>query len=56
MALNPPLTGNGEPQRVEGEFFVLSRSGLEFEIKIENFHTLKGKGHVREFSIFVSWC
>ena len=46
MALNPPLTFNGDPCRVEGEFFVMKRNGVEFEFKVENGNTYSGKGTV----------
>ena len=35
MALNPPLTMTGDPCRVDGEFFVMKRKGVEFEFKVE---------------------
>ena len=44
MALNPPLNNNGDPLRVAGETYVLSRKGMEFEIKIDGMGKLKGKG------------
>lgn len=46
MALNPPLTMNGDPCRVEGEFFVMKRKGVEFEFKVENGNKYTGEGHV----------
>ena len=48
MALNPPLTDNGEPCRVEGEFFLMKRDGIEFEIKVIGGNKYTGKGIVRE--------
>jgi hypothetical protein len=45
MALNPPLNSQGEPLRVQGEVFILSRKGIEFEVKIEGIGKLKGKGY-----------
>lgn len=44
MALNPPLTINGDPCRVEGEFFIMKRDGIEFEMKIENGNKYSAKG------------
>eukprot|EP00355_Strombidium_rassoulzadegani_P010533 CAMPEP_0168618830 /NCGR_PEP_ID=MMETSP0449_2-20121227/6277_1 /TAXON_ID=1082188 /ORGANISM="Strombidium rassoulzadegani, Strain ras09" /LENGTH=139 /DNA_ID=CAMNT_0008659723 /DNA_START=1 /DNA_END=420 /DNA_ORIENTATION=+ len=44
MALNPPLNMHGEPNRVSGEAFILTRHGLDFEVKIEGLGKLKGKG------------
>lgn len=46
MALNPPLTFNGDPCRVEGEFFVMKRKGVEFEFKVENGSKYTGEGLV----------
>jgi len=47
MALNPPLSENGNPYRVEGEFFIMKRKGIEFEIKVKNGNKYKGKGIVK---------
>ncbi len=47
MALNPPLTSNGEPCRVEGEYFVMKRTGVEFEFKVDKGNKYTGKGYVR---------
>ena len=47
MALNPPLTEFGEPCRVDGEFFLMKRKGIEFEIKVTNGNKYTGKGVVR---------
>lgn len=44
MALNPPLTLNGDPCRVEGEFFIMKRDGIEFEMKVENGNKYTAKG------------
>ena len=46
MALNPPQTPDGDPCRVDGEAFILKRKAIEFEIKIKDYATYKGKGHV----------
>lgn len=46
MALNPPLSADGIPLRVPGEYFVLSRTDMEFEIKISGLGTLTGKGNL----------
>jgi len=50
MALNPPQTADGEPCRVSGEIFMLKRKSIEFEVKIDDYATYKGKGHVRSLS------
>lgn len=44
MALNPPITSNFEPCRVEGERFILKRNEIEFEVKVPQMGTFKGKG------------
>jgi hypothetical protein len=46
MALNPPLTSTGEPCRVEGEYFVMKRKGVEFEFNVTNGNKYTGKGYV----------
>jgi hypothetical protein len=46
MALNPPLTGQGEPFRIEGEHFIMQRKGIEFEVKVEGLGKMKGTGMV----------
>lgn len=46
MALNPPQTNLGEPCRVEGEFFLLKRDGIEFEMKVEKGNKYTSKGYV----------
>ena len=46
MALNPPLTPAGDPCRVEGEYFILSRKGMEFSLNIDGMGKKKGKGHM----------
>ena len=33
MALNPTLDSMGNPCRVNGEYFILKRKGVEFEFK-----------------------
>ena len=47
MALNPPLTFQGDPCRVEGEYFVMKRKGVDFEFKVEGGNKYTGKGYVR---------
>jgi hypothetical protein len=47
MALNPPMTITGDPCRVDGEYFVMKRSGIEFEFKVEGGNKYTGKGYVR---------
>lgn len=34
MALNPPVSLDGLPLRVEGEFLVLKREGIEAEFRV----------------------
>ena len=47
MALNPPLTQNGEPYRIDhNEFFILHRKGIEFQIKVEGLGKMSGQGIV----------
>ena len=46
MALNPPLNEIGEPCRVSGEYFILQRRGIEFEVKVEGLGKMKGNGIV----------
>ena len=36
----------GDPCRVDGEFFVMKRKGVEFEFKVENGSTYSGNGFV----------
>ena len=48
MALNPPLTQNGEPYRIDhNEFFILHRKGIEFQIKVDGLGKMSGQGIVR---------
>jgi hypothetical protein len=47
MALNPPQTNNGEPCRVNGEFFIMKREGISFDMKVKNGNKYSGKGYVR---------
>jgi hypothetical protein len=49
MALNPPQMPDGDPCRVTGEIFMLKRKAIEFEVKIKDYATYKGKGHVGIF-------
>jgi hypothetical protein len=53
MALNPPMTITGEPCRVEGEYFVMKRNGVEFEFKVDKGNTYTGKGYVCNFIIML---
>ena len=46
MALNPPLDVHGNPCRVNGEYFILKRKGVEFEFKVNKGTKYTGKGHV----------
>ena len=49
MSLNPPMTIDGEPCRVPGEHFMLKRNSIEFEVKVPDYETYKGKGFVSIF-------
>jgi len=44
MALNPPISSNYEPLRVDGELFILKRKDIEWEVKCPDMGTYKGKG------------
>lgn len=47
MALNPPLNPQtNEPYRVENEYFVLKRKGVEFEMVVDKGNKYTGKGTV----------
>ena len=48
MALNPPLDSNGNPCRVNGEYFILNRTGVEFEFKVSGGNKYTGKGRVNQ--------
>ena len=54
MALNPPLDAYGNPCRVNGEYFILKRTGVEFEFKVENGSKYTGKGVVRIINIIIN--
>lgn len=46
MALNPPINHEGQPMRVEGEYFAILRKDMEIEVKIEGWAKLSAKGKV----------
>jgi len=46
MALNPPINSEGQPMRVEGEYFAILRKNMEIEVKIEGLSKLTAKGKV----------
>ena len=48
MALNPPLDNYGNPCRVNGEYFILNRTGVEFEFKVSGGNKYTGKGKVNK--------
>ena len=52
MALNPPTNSEGQPMRVEGEYFAVLRKNIEIEVKIEGLAKLTAKGKVQK-SIFI---
>ena len=43
MALNPPMTGE-DPHRVHGEYFLMYRHGIDFQVDVKGMGKLKGKG------------
>ena len=49
MALNPPLDAYGNPCRVNGEYFVMKRDGVEFEFKVSGGNKYTGKGQVKKY-------
>jgi hypothetical protein len=51
MALNPPLDPQGNPCRVNGEYFILKRTGVEFEFKVSGGNKYTGKGRVNKIII-----
>ncbi len=46
MALNPPLNSMNDPCRVEGEYFVMKRKGVEFEFSVKGGNKYTGGGTV----------
>lgn len=46
MALNPPQNSDGTPLKLEGEYFIMKRSGVEFEADLNNGTKYSGKGYV----------
>ena len=46
MALNPPLTNEAFPIRLDGEYFLFEREDIEFDAYIENGGRRSGKGKV----------
>lgn len=46
MALNPPLNTNGTPFRLQSEYILAERRGMEAEVKVEGKSKLKGNGIV----------
>lgn len=53
MALNPPISLDGLPFRLEGEYFMLERKNIESEFKIEGFGGKRaGKGKVKNIFLF----
>ena len=49
MVLNPPLDAYGNPCRVNGEYFVMKRDGVEFEFKVSGGNKYTGKGQVKKY-------
>ena len=48
MALNPPLDNFGNSCRVNGEYFVMKRDGVEFEFRVSGGNKYTGKGQVNK--------
>ena len=46
MALNPQLEAQGNSCRMNGEYFILKRKGVEFEFTVNKGNKYTGKGHV----------
>ena len=46
MALNPPLSSDGTPFRLEHEVILCDRKGMEAEVKVKGMSKLGGKGKV----------
>lgn len=46
MALNPPLNRNGTPFRLEREYILVERKGMEAEVKVKGMSKLSGKGTI----------
>lgn len=44
MALNPPLSNQGVPFRLQDEFVLVERKGMDIEVKVPNMSKLSGKG------------
>ena len=44
MALNPPLNQNGTPFRLENEYILAERKGMEIEVKVKKMNKLSAKG------------
>lgn len=46
MALNPPIAPNGLPYRMENEYVLLEREGMEIKVKSNGRSDLKGSGKI----------
>lgn len=46
MAINPPISLEGLPLSVDGEYFVLKRKDIEVEFKVPEYGKQTGKGFV----------
>jgi len=46
MALNPPISLQGLPLSVDGEYLVLKRTDIEVEFKVNQLGKFTGKGDV----------
>ena len=46
MALNPPLSNQGIPFRLESEYILLERKGIQIEVSLPQKSKLSGKGRI----------
>ena len=46
MALNPPVSNEGVPFRLQDEFVLIERKGMSIEVKVPNMSKLSGKGKI----------
>lgn len=44
MALNPPLNNSGTPFRLDNEYILVERKGIETQVKVKGMSKLSGKG------------
>merc|ERR1719329_295733 len=46
MALNPPISNDGQPLRLPNEHVYLETTGIDFQVTIESIGKFKGKGRM----------